>query len=354
MNGRLSAIVSRICEIAPVHYLKDVERVTSLAKRWCERQRAWHGPSHLFALLEEIAATESGEEKDVLLIAALYHDAIYDPRAADNEEASAQLLEVDSSNESSLIVKKAADLIRASKWDTSPVDPLTLKFFRLDTYQLSAECPISERILYEQAIFREYQFAPWATYHAKRREFLENWKNRFPEHRHGVDECLEILHAIKPRIALYPGSFNPFHHGHLSILRQAEMAFDKVIIGLGVNRQKAGAAEALSQRHTALQERLRYHEVTPISGLVTSFIEDYPLPVTVVRGVRDGTDLEAELRYSRFLNELRPKTNVVWIACESNLQHLSSSSIRELDAIEPGAALRYLPNTTSIYGEDGL
>jgi phosphopantetheine adenylyltransferase len=65
--------------------------------------------------------------------------------------------------------------------------------------------------------------------------------------------------------------------------------------------------------------------------------------------VRDGTDLEAELRFVRFLNELRPRTSVTWISCEAELQHLSSSAIRELNAIEPGAGKRYIPDVASIY-----
>jgi phosphopantetheine adenylyltransferase len=65
--------------------------------------------------------------------------------------------------------------------------------------------------------------------------------------------------------------------------------------------------------------------------------------------VRDGTDLEAELRFVRFLNELRPNTGVVWISCEAELQHLSSSAIRELESIEPGAGQRYVPDSARIY-----
>ena len=166
----------------------------------------------------------------------------------------------------------------------------------------------------------------------------------------GRRSCLELLSGLSPRIAVYPGSFNPFHRGHLSILRQAESVFDKVVIGLAVNRQKPGAVESLSSRKAALETRLRFHEVAEIPGLLTDFVESFPLPLTVVRGVRDGTDLEAELRYTRFLNEIRPGTNVVWIACEAELQHLSSSAIRELNSIADSAGERYVPDTAEVYG----
>ena len=90
--------------------------------------------------------------------------------------------------------------------------------------------------------------------------------------------------------------------------------------------------------------------MTSFEGLLTSFLDEVVLRPTVVRGVRDGTDLEVELRLARFLNELRPQTGVVWISCEAEFQHLSSSAIRELEAIEPGAGQRYLPTAQEIYG----
>jgi pantetheine-phosphate adenylyltransferase len=166
----------------------------------------------------------------------------------------------------------------------------------------------------------------------------------------GTEACLALLASLLPRVAVYPGSFNPFHRGHLSILRQTERVFDKVIIGAAVNRQKPGANATLTQRREELQARLCFHEVVEIPALLTDFIEAFPLPLSVVRGVRDGTDLEAELRYARFLAELRPGTNVVWIGCEAELQHLSSSAIRELESISPSSGLRYVPQTQDIYG----
>jgi phosphopantetheine adenylyltransferase len=89
--------------------------------------------------------------------------------------------------------------------------------------------------------------------------------------------------------------------------------------------------------------------VTHFDGLLSNYLEGLGFEATIVRGVRDGTDLEAELRYVHFLDELRPGTNVVWIACEAELQHLSSSAVRELESFEPGSGDRYLPSATAIY-----
>lgn len=348
--GAISSLSAEIERLVPAQYLADRSYLVELAKRWSERQRAWHGPAHLLALLREISADSPGPDRDVMLLTALYHDAIYSPRATDNEEASAALLRRHAADPSSSVVARAAEIIVESKWSELPTSPLARRFFELDTRQLSDACPLSERLAYELAIFREYQFAPWTEYRAKRAAFLAQWSERFPEHRRGAQECLELLNGLRPRIAVYPGSFNPFHHGHLSILRQAERSFDKVVVSVGINRRKSGSADSAQERFTDLQSRLCFHEVSLFDGLLSSFLDGLGYEATVVRGVRDGTDLEAELRYVRFLNELRPDTNVVWIGCEAELQHLSSSAVRELESFEAGAGQRYLPGTKTIYG----
>ncbi|HEX8371248.1 MAG TPA: adenylyltransferase/cytidyltransferase family protein [Chthoniobacterales bacterium] len=347
--SREATLANTLESAIPWQHLRGMSLLQDVAARWCERQRFWHGPEHLLRMLDEITTMPAGDERDILSLAALYHDAIYDPRAADNEELSARLLLNHAADPRSSIIARAAEIIIASKWSERPSDSLTSKFFEFDSRQLANDCPLQERLAYERAIFREYQWADGQTYRTKRLEFLEGWARTFPQHRRGVEECIEFLDGLQPRIAIYPGSFAPFHLGHLSILRQAESIFDKVIVAVGVNRQKPGAVESAEQRSSELRARLRFHEVATFTGLLTSFVDALPHTVSIVRGVRDGTDLEAELRFVRFLNELRPDTGVVWISCEAELQHLSSSAIRELEAIEPGAWQRYLPDTASIY-----
>jgi pantetheine-phosphate adenylyltransferase len=348
-SSRVQTLASTLENVIPLQHLRDPALLHDVAARWCERQRVWHGPEHLLAMLREIAAMPAGEEREILLLAAAYHDSIYDPRAPGNEEASAALLLAHAADPQGTIMAKAAEVIVASKWAEPPGTPIVEKFFALDARQLSDDCPLDERLAYERAIFREYQWADWPAYRMKRREFLEGWAQRFPKHRRGVAECIELLAGLSPRVGIYPGSFAPFHLGHLSILRQAESVFDKVIVAVGSNRQKPGAVETAQARAADLRSRLRFHEVATFEGLLTSFVGGMDLPATVVRGVRDGTDLEAELRFVRFLNELRPQTGVVWISCEAELQHLSSSAIRELESIEPGAGQRYIPNAQRIY-----
>ncbi len=344
-----TALAAHLATVMPLRHLRDRSLLDDMAARWCERHRVWHGPQHLLGMLEQLATRPPGDERDVLMLAALYHDAVYDPRAANNEESSAALLFEHAADPLHKSVVRAAEIVIASKWVQRPESALIEQFFALDSHQLAAGCPLHVRLAYEHAIFCEYQWADWKLYRTKRREFLEGWARLFPEHRHGVEQCMELLAGLQPRVAVYPGSFDPFHLGHLSILRQAEAVFDKVIVAVGINRQKSTAIDSAKARHLDLQSRLRFHEVASFGGLLTRFIEELELPVTIVRGVRDGTDLEAELRFVRFLNELRPDTRVVWMSCEAHFQHLSSSAIRELEAIAPGSGERYVPGTATIY-----
>lgn len=335
----------------PLPLLRSPDQaLLEVARRWCEGHRYWHGPTHLKQMVSGLETETRPVIREGLLLAALYHDVVYDPASSANEEASVELLLQHCLEPGHEAVRMAVRLIQASKWTQPPAGELERQFFALDTAQLAPEVSLGERLRYETAVFREYQWVAWPVYRTKRAEFLRTWAERFPEHRRGVEECLGLLEGFQPRIAVYPGSFNPFHLGHLSILRQAELIFDKVIVAIGINRQKPGASEATALRQATVQQQLRCHEVTCFGSLLSEYVEQLGYPVSVVRGVRDGTDLEAELRFARFLNELRPGTRVVWISCEAELQHLSSSGIRELESFRPAAGARYVPSADHIYG----
>ncbi len=349
----VSALAAEFAALVPTGYLSSPDVLLEVAQRWSERQRHWHGPAHALAVLRDASEAAHGADRDALLLAAVYHDVVYNPRATNNEEASAALLARHAVDPAASVIRRACALIGDSRWSQGPDTPLGRVLFDLDTRQLADGCSLAERLAYERAIFREYQWVPWREYRVKRAEFLRGWAQRFPHQRRGAEECLELLAALQPRVAVYPGSFQPFHLGHWSILRRAEQTFDKVIVALGVNRQKLASADSLRTRQDALQTQLPFHETASFDGLLSHFLDGLETTVTVVRGVRDGTDLEAELRYARFLDELRPDTAVVWISCEPLFQHLSSSALRELAAIQPGTENRYVPTAAQIYGLQG-
>lgn len=127
----------------------------------------------------------------------------------------------------------------------------------------------------------------------------------------------------KPNIALMTGSYNPFHKGHYNILQKAEKIFDKVIVAKGVNSDK-------NTEIFDFPEQLKYRQLTSYSGLLTDFIDTLKYDVTIIKGLRNSTDLQYELTQYRYLQELKPNIKVISIFCDKEFEHISSSSIRIL------------------------
>ena len=145
----------------------------------------------------------------------------------------------------------------------------------------------------------------------------------------------EFLLNWKPKIAIYCGSFNPFHLGHLNILEKAEKIFDKVIICVGKNPEKKDI------RIFELPQKIKNRQIVYYSGLLTELMVDLKYDVTLVRGLRNSTDLQYELTQFKFLQDLRPDIKIVNIFCDKEFEHISSSAIRGL--LNFGEGDRYLP-----------
>lgn len=126
------------------------------------------------------------------------------------------------------------------------------------------------------------------------------------------------------KIGLYPGSFNPFHKGHYNILLKAEKIFDKVIIARGVNPDKAKST-------WELPKVLEGRPIVEYEGLLTDYMKTLSFDnLTVIRGLRNGTDLQYEITQYRFLQEFMPDIQLISIFCDKEFEHISSSAIRYL------------------------
>ena len=130
---------------------------------------------------------------------------------------------------------------------------------------------------------------------------------------------------MKSNIAIYPGSFSPFHRGHHSILLKAEAIFDEVIIARGISLDK------VNNKKYELPEIIKNRRIMEYSGLLTDFLDTLEYEVTVIRGLRNSTDLQYEMTQYRFLQDLKPNIKVVSIFCDKEYEHISSSAIRMLE-----------------------
>ncbi|MEL6980906.1 MAG: pantetheine-phosphate adenylyltransferase [Actinomycetota bacterium] len=98
-------------------------------------------------------------------------------------------------------------------------------------------------------------------------------------------------------VALYPGSFDPVHNGHLAVVEVAASLFERVIVAVGHNPAKPSGMLPAEERAELIRgclPGLTNVEVTLFAGLVTTAAADLGADC-LVKGIRSATDLDAEM-----------------------------------------------------------
>ncbi len=129
------------------------------------------------------------------------------------------------------------------------------------------------------------------------------------------------------KIGVYPGSFSPMHIGHYDVIKKASRIFDKVVIARGKNPQKDSPTYEIP---ALIKRDYTYAEY---NGLLTEFITDYfeaDDNVTIIRGLRNTTDLQYEITQYQYLRDFLPNIQLISIFCEPEFQHISSSGLKQL------------------------
>jgi len=264
---------------------------------------------------------------DVMVIIAVFHDIHYDVEYNVNESISCSDMEDMLHFPEHLIKYKKliGDIITDT--ETRQMNHPWAKIFH--SFDMSViNKKFDELLIWEKQIFQEYQIFDWMNYQNKRIEFLNSLLNTKNSYLNGdgkhIRFLIKYIKNFKPRIAIYPGSFDPFHIGHLHILEKAEKMFDKVIIARGVNSDKNFKPTYL------LPKRIRHYQINYYNGLLVNYIKSFKYPVTVIRGLRDGKDFDYEENQRIYNKSIYPDYNCVYIPCEPELKHVSSSGIKSL------------------------
>jgi len=138
------------------------------------------------------------------------------------------------------------------------------------------------------------------------------------------------------KIGFYPGSFNPWHSGHEDVLRKALLVFDQVVIGVGVNSDK-GINESIYPLPIAdLVEKYGNRVTfTTYTGLMVNCptLTDKDV-VAVIRGLRNGYDLQYEMNQQYWNEDLGLKIPVIFFITDRTLAHVSSSAIRSIHKVK--------------------
>lgn len=129
----------------------------------------------------------------------------------------------------------------------------------------------------------------------------------------------------------YAGSFDPFTNGHLQIVKKAARCFDKVIIGIGYNKDKSERVDKNKMKE-AIEETIKEIglsnvEVVLYEGLTVEKAKQMNCDI-LIRGLRNGTDYEYEENISAINEKLAGMDTCYFRA--GDLGYLSSSIVMEL------------------------
>lgn len=330
-----------------------------IREKYDEPHRFYHNKDHLkelitllFYLNENKKLVENEEFYD-LLIVAYFHDCIYDPHSRGNERASAntflkitlahfQIDDIKQHPHATRVTKIYNAIIATSTHQAS--DECSELFNALDLFCLT-HYPVRKLIEYEYKIFKEFQFLDYDIYFVNRLKVLEKFRVDF-----GITNLNPLINYVTNRrikIGIYPGSFRPFHLGHLNILEQAEKLFDKVILLRGFNPDKNQEVSWLTDLEFITPNRQtdythKYLVDYLIKKQESELFKSGHVDYFIVKGLRNSNDLEAEnknLIYSKFLaSDKKIDFKTTYFISPPELQHISSSDIRAMEKIKQGSA----------------
>jgi pantetheine-phosphate adenylyltransferase len=133
------------------------------------------------------------------------------------------------------------------------------------------------------------------------------------------------------KIALFPGSFDPFTNGHLDVVRRGAELFDEIIIALGNNssKQRYLPVDWMEAQITELFQDDPRVSVCSFRGLTADFARERGARY-LLRGLRNTTDFEYENTIAQANRHVNPNLETVFLITSPLLAAISSTIIREI------------------------
>lgn len=149
---------------------------------------------------------------------------------------------------------------------------------------------------------------------------------------------------LNPHTAVYTGTFDPVHLGHLDVIERGSRLYDRLIVGVGINPDKA-TLFSIDERVELLEAVVRPFgnvEVRKFEGLAVQFVRGAGAGV-MLRGLRTLSDMEYEFTMSLMNLNLDPGIETVFLMAKEEYSHVSSSLLRQIAALG-GDLSKFLPD----------
>ena len=135
-------------------------------------------------------------------------------------------------------------------------------------------------------------------------------------------------------LAVYPGSFDPLTNGHVDIIARGARLFDRILVAIAVNAEKAPLftmEERVEIARTVFKDRPNV-EVEVFDGLLVDYVARRKVDV-IVRGLRAVSDFEFEFQMALMNRRLNSKVETVFMMPAEQYSYISSRLIKEVFAL---------------------
>src|SRR5438132_8885674 len=132
-------------------------------------------------------------------------------------------------------------------------------------------------------------------------------------------------------LAVYPGSFDPLTNGHVDIILRGARLFDRIVVAILVNAEKAplfSMPERIEIAREVFKDQ-RNVEVDTFNGLLVDYVERRKAQV-IVRGLRAVSDFEFEFQMALMNRRLNAKIQTVFMMPAEQYTYISSRLIKEV------------------------
>jgi pantetheine-phosphate adenylyltransferase len=155
------------------------------------------------------------------------------------------------------------------------------------------------------------------------------------------------------RVALYAGSFDPLTNGHVDVIESAGVLCDELVVAIGVHPgkipmfgvdERAGLVDDVCAG--LLSARACKLSVRTFSGLAVEAARAAGASV-MLRGLRDGTDLDAEMRMAAMNALMAPEIKTVFFAASPPVRHISATLVRQIAGLG-GDVSAFVPEAVAL------
>jgi pantetheine-phosphate adenylyltransferase len=138
------------------------------------------------------------------------------------------------------------------------------------------------------------------------------------------------------RTALYPGTFDPLTNGHVDILEAAFRLCDRLVVAVGVHPSKQpmlsvdDRLELIETVAAPLAERAGVSvEACTFDNLVVDFAREIDATL-LIRGLRDGTDLDYEMQMAGMNAAMAPEVQTVFLPASPAVRPITATLVRQI------------------------